>query len=154
MDNPRTSINDLIYSAKPALAALRFFTATTRGFRDTEQTKLAAFLKEICDLRSYSTEEVKEWLKTKAGYVDTHDYRRGDVSHYLTLLQNIPTNLLVRTRDCAMLIAGGSGRKPLSDDLRNRITSEFSSNPTVIAPPADDSYELGMRITLSGVDQL
>jgi hypothetical protein len=155
MSHPRNPITDIIAEARPALASLRFFTATTRGFRDKEQAKLAAFLKEICALDGYSTEEVMGWLKTKAGFVDTSDYRRGDVSQYLQLLQRIPSHLLVRTRDYAALIAGGSGRRPLSDQLRERIASEFSENPVAVPPPVDDeAVELGVRISTNGVERL
>jgi hypothetical protein len=154
MSETRKRIAEIISDAKPALAALRFFTATTRGFRDREQSKLAAYLKEICELDSYTKEEVKEWLKTKAGYVDTQDYRRGDTSGYLKLLQNIPAHLLARTREYAMFIASGSGRRLLSDQMRERIASEFSENPIVVPPPQDDTPQLGVRITLNGIEPL
>lgn len=154
MNEARKRIAEIIADAKPALAALRFFTATTRGFRDREQSKLTAYLMEICKLDSYSKEEVKAWLKTKAGYVDTVDYRRGDTSGYLQLLRNIPAHLLVRTREYATFIAGGSGRQPLSDQMRARITSEFSETPVVVPPPPqDDTPELGVCITVKGVDR-
>lgn len=134
MNSSRKPIKEIIAEAKPALDALRFFTATTRGFRDKEQTKLAAFLREVSSLDGYSLDEVKEWLKTKAGFVDTYDYRRGDVSGYKDLLQKIPASLLLRTRDYAMTIAGGSGRRPLSEEMRKRIELEFSENPNVLPP--------------------
>ncbi|MGB3832209.1 MAG: hypothetical protein WA975_10125 [Mesorhizobium sp.] len=104
MNHSRAPIKEAIAPAKLALDALRFFTATTRGFRDKEQVKLAAFLRETCNLESYSSDEIKDWLKTKAGFVSTFDYRRGDVSEYLALLQKIPANLLVRTRDYAWVL--------------------------------------------------
>jgi hypothetical protein len=154
MNQFRKPIVESIAAARPALDALRFFTATTRGFRDKEQTKLAAFLKEVCPLDEYSSEEVKEWLKTKAGYVDTSDYRRGDTSHYLKLLQSIPATLLVRTQDYAVHISGGSGRRPLSDELRERIAVEFSEHPVVVPPPMDDSPTLGVRLSINGVEPL
>jgi hypothetical protein len=154
MDHPRKPIAEIIADVRPALDALRFFTATTRGFRDKEQSKLVAFLKELCPLDDYSAEEVHTWLKTKAGYVDTFDYRHGDTNQYLELLQRIPAHLLIRTRDYAMLIAAGSGRKPLSDELRGRITAEFSESPVVLPPPVDDSPRLGVRISVDGVEPL
>lgn len=125
---------------RPALDALRFYVATTRGFRDREQTRLAAFLKDVAEaeLRDFAPEEVKEWLKTKVGWVDTSDYRRGDTSGYLALLQAIPPQLLTRTKDYAYLIAKGSGRKPLSDEAITRIEQEFSASPIVTAPPSED----------------
>lgn len=134
MKSSRTPISEIITDARPALAALRFYTATTRGLGDREQVKLAAFLKEICELDSYTSDEVKQWLKTQAGYVQTFDYRHGDVSGYLSLLQGIPAHLLVRTRDYATLIARGTGRRPISEAILERIASEFSENPTVIPP--------------------
>lgn len=151
MNNSRASIEEIISEVKPALDALRFFTATTRGFRDKEQEKLSSFLRERCKLDAYTSDEIKNWLKTKAGYVDTFDYRRGDVSSYLALLKKIPTNLLVRTRDYALLIAGGSGRNPIGDKLRIRIESEFSEHPIVVPPPLDDESELSVQISLDGV---
>lgn len=154
MNQFRKPIVEIIATARPALDALRFFTATVRGFRDKEQTKLAAFLKEVCPLDEYSSDEVKEWLKTKAGYVDTSDYRSGDTSHYIKLLQGIPATLLLRTKDYAVQIAGGSGRRPLSDELRERITVEFSENPTAVPPPADNSPDLSVRITINGIESL
>ena len=153
MNHSRTPLKEAIAPVRPALDALRFFTATTRGFRDKEQVKLAAFLRETCNLEAYSSDEIKDWLKTKAGFVSTFDYRRGDVSEYMTLLQKIPANLLVRTRDYAFLIAGGSGRKPLSDDLRERIESEFSESPVVAPPPQEEeALQLGVRISVNGVE--
>ena len=154
MNLSRKPIVEIIAAARPALDALRFFTATTRGFRDKEQTKLTAFLKEVCPLDGYSSDEVKEWLKTKAGYVDTSDYRRGDTSHYLKLLQAIPAPLLVRTQDYAIQISGGSGRLPLDDKLRERISVEFSEHPVVVPPPVDDSPALGVRISINGLEPL
>ena len=127
MNSSRTPIKELIAEARPALDALRFFTATARGFRDKEQIKLTAFLRETCKLDEYTPDEVKDWLKTKAGFVDTSDYRRGDVSGYLALLQKIPANLLVRTRDYATAIAGGSGRRHCSATTRALIVSSVSS---------------------------
>lgn len=121
----------------PALRALRFYTATTRGFREREQVKLARFLKDVAEreLQDFSPDQVKEWLKTKAGWVDTSDYRRGDTTPYLALLQAIPATLVERTRDYAMLIAAGSGRKPRDPNEVARIESEFSPAPHVIQPP-------------------
>ena len=154
MNSSRAPIKELIAEARPALDALRFFTATARGFRDKEQIKLTAFLRETCKLDEYTPDEVKDWLKTKAGFVDTSDYRRGDVAGYLSLLQRIPANLLDRTRDYATTIVGGSGRRPLSDELRDRINSEFSGNPVVLPPPSDDTPQLGVRISFDGIEQL
>lgn len=151
MDSSRKPIAEIIAEAMPALNALRFFTATTRGFREQEQAKLTAFLREVCQLEDYTAEEIKHWLKTKAGHVDVYDYRRGDVTQYANLLKQIPSSYLVRTRDYAMLIAGGSGRRNLSDQLRNRISSEFSASPTVIPPPPEDAPELGLEVTVNGI---
>lgn len=128
-------VADRIRTIRPALDALRFFTATTRGFRQQEQLKLAKFLTELADLRDIPAADVVEWLKTKAGWIDTFDYRQGDTSAYLCLLQRIPPTLLVRTRDYAMLIAGGSGRRPISDELRTRIDMEFAERPVALPPP-------------------
>lgn len=131
-------INDVatrISSIRPALDALRFFTATTRGFRQKEQEKLARFLTEVADLREIPAADVLEWLKTKADWIDTWDYRQGDTTKYLLRLQRIPPHLLVRTRDYAALIAGGSGRRPLSDEMRARIEMEFAEQPVALPPP-------------------
>lgn len=154
MNSSRLPIKVIIAEAKPALDALRFFTATTRGFRDKEQIKLAAFLRETCKLEQYTPDEVKDWLKTKAGFVDTSDYRRGDFAGYLSLLRRIPANLVDRTRDYATTIAGGSGRRPLSDELRERVNSEFSENPVVSPPASDDTLQLGVRISFGGTEEL
>lgn len=147
MESSRKPISEIIAEAMPALNALRFFTATTRGFRDQEQTKLTAFLREVCQLEDYTAEEIMHWLKTKAGYVDIYDYRRGDVTQYATLLKEIPSRYLVRTRDYAMLIALGSGRKPLSDQLRERISAEFSEFPVIAPIAVEMKSELELRVT-------
>src|SRR5690606_21317011 len=141
-----------IAGVRPALDALRFFTASTRGFRDREQERLAMFLEEVAgaDLAEYTRAELKEWLQTKAGWINTRDYRAGDTSGYLAMLQAIPPHLLARTRDYAYAIAGGSGRRPIADDMRARIEQEFSPAPTVAPPPPEDDDGLpGIRF---GVD--
>ncbi len=153
MSTSRKSIEEIISKVKPALDALRFFTATTRGFRDKEQEKLTRFLKELCKLEAYTADEVKHWLKTKAGFVDTYDYRHGNVSSYLLLLQEIPSNLLVRTRDYAYLIASGSGRKLMADEIRVRIESEFTELPIVVPPLLDDDSELSVQISYNGASR-
>lgn len=124
-----------ISTIRPALDALRFFTATTRGFRQQEQEKLAGFLMEVGDLSDIPVADVLEWLTTKAGWIDTWAYRQGDTAEYLQLLQRIPRNLLFRTREYAFLIAGGSGRRPLSHEMRCRIEMEFAEQPVALPPP-------------------
>lgn len=126
----------LIEPVRPALDALRFFTATTRGFNQREQQKLATFLIEVGpdELRDYSKEALVEWLTTRAGYVSTLDYRHGDVAEYLQLLDAIPEHLIAATRTHAYLIAMGSGRRPISDEIRSRIELEFTP-PARVNPP-------------------
>ena len=146
-----TEIKQRIAEVRPALDALRFYTATTRGFRDREQTRLALFLKDVAEaeLRDYTPDQVKEWLKTKAGWIDTSDYRGGDTSGYLALLCAIPPHLLTRTKDYAYLIARGSGRRVLSEEVGSRIEPEFSPTPVVVPPPEDDESSLGISIGFS-----
>lgn len=146
-----TEIKQRIAAVRPALDALRFYTATTRGFRDREQARLALFLKDVAEveLRDYAPDQVKEWLKTKAGWIDTSDYRGGDTSGYLALLCAIPPHLLTRTKDYAYLIAQGSGRRILSEEAIGRIEQEFSPTPVVVPPPEDEAPSLGVSIGLN-----
>lgn len=149
-------INEITYriaAVRPALDALRFYTATTRGFRDREQGRLAEFLKDVAEaeLRDYTPDEVKQWLKTKAGWINTYDYRHGDTSIYQALLEAIPPELLARTKDYVYLIAKGSGRRQIDDAMRARIEAEFSATPCVAPPPPPEDDELppislGVRI--------
>lgn len=135
-----------IYPARYALRALRYFTAITRGFRDREQKKLARFLREVAPLDDFTEAQVVEWLKTKAGAIGTYPYKTGDLSEYRALLQAIPPELLTRTRDYALLIARGSGRKQLSDEFRTRVEIEF----TRLEPLADMPRRFDGSVDLYG----
>lgn len=139
---------------RDALNALRFFTATTRGFRDREQRNLAAFLREVAPLGDMPGEAVVEWLKTKAGWIDTSAYRRGDVSGYEALLRKIPAEQLQRTADYARLVAAGSGRRRIPEEWETRIQREFAHEPVVLPPPPPEEPGLAFQIGLDGVHKL
>lgn len=148
MKERRPTIESSIGDARPSLQALRYFVATTRGFRRREQERLAQFLFEVCSLSEFTREEVVSWLQTRAGYIDTYAYRSGDASEYVELLQAIPSHHLARTKDYARLLAVGSGRKALDPSWARRIELEFALDPIVEPPPATSGPRLGFRLEL------
>lgn len=121
-----------------SLSALRFFIATTRGFREREINRLVAFVRETCPALSLTDAQLFQWLRHEAGFVDTYDYRRGDTSHYERLLRAISPKLLQRTKDYAFAIARGSGRRPIEPEWAQRIELEFHPAPRVNPPDAPD----------------
>lgn len=146
-----SEIEQHIAAVRPALDALRFFTATTRGFRDVEQEKLARFLKEVAEheLKELTLDDIKHWLKNSAGWINTMDYRRGDTREYLKLLQGIPPHLLTRTKDYATFIAASGRMTPAKEAIRMRIEQEFCENPVPVEPPPYDGPEIGIKISFN-----
>lgn len=123
-------IESLLWQVLPAIKALKFFTLSTRGFRQRERDRVTQFVQEVADLRAYSKEEIGEWVY-KLWCGDLYTYRDGDTTEYTETLQNIPSALLNRCRDYALLIARGSGRKPVDPIWVERIETEFNPAPQV-----------------------
>jgi hypothetical protein len=142
----RPSIESLLWQAMPAIKALKFFTLSTRGFRQRERDRVEQFVKEVGDLSAYSKEEIGEWVY-KLWCGDLYAYRDGNTTEYTEILQNIPSTLLNRCRDYALLIARGSGRKPVDPIWLKRIETEFNSVPQVKKPEKNEVE--GISVTIS-----
>jgi hypothetical protein len=142
----RPTLESLTWRALPAIKALKFFTLSTRGFRQRERDRVIQFVQEAADVSSYSKEEVGEWVY-KLWCGDLYAYRDGDTTEYTETLQSIPSALLDRCRGYALLIARGSGRKPVDPSWVKRIETEFSPAPQVKKP--ERNREEGISVTIS-----
>lgn len=118
----------------PCVRALRFYTATTRGFRDRERRRIAAFVLSIVGRDKYTESHVLAWLAA-LGFVDYFAWRSGDTRGWQAMLDEIPQEALPRVRDAAYAIARGSGRKAIAPEVIERIESEFSWPPKAYPPP-------------------
>lgn len=143
----RPSIKSLLWQALPAVKALKFFTLSTRGFRQRERDRVTQFVQEVADLSAYSKEEIGEWVH-KLWCGDLYTYWDGDTAEYTETLQNIPSALLNRCRDYALLIARGSGRKPIDPLWLERIETEFNHTPLVKKPERKESEEISVTISV------
>jgi len=129
----RETLNLLTWDALPAIKALNFFMKTTRGGRKREIDILVQFIQEITDVTSYSYDELSDWIKNLwCGGIQ--EYIDGYPSEYVYNLKLISPLLLERCRYYALLIAMGSGRKPIDKVLLERIKNEFSPDPIVKKP--------------------
>jgi len=135
-NNGRELLDSITWFVLPGIKALKFFSLSTRGFRLRERTKVVKFIQEVAHVTDYSEDEVGEWVY-RLWCADVYAYLDGDSTEYLELLLSIPTTLLARCRDYALLIARGSGRKPLNADWAARIDAEFQQYPQVICPKSD-----------------
>ena len=131
--NNLPSLESLTWNALLAIKALKFFTLTTRGFKQRERERVTHFVLEIANTSPYSQEEVNEWVY-KLWCGDLYRFKDGDTLEYTEILRNIPFSLLDRCRDYAIHIASGSGRKPVEPAWLARIESEFCIDP-VVKPP-------------------
>ena len=109
----------------PSVRALKFFAITAREFRTREQNHIVEFIRRHVAPGVVSDEELIVWLRgCHCG--STHAYRMGDHAEYEVMLSAIPAALLLDTRTTALLIAAGSRRRPVPEDLASRITADFS----------------------------
>lgn len=106
------------------------------------------FVQEVVDVTSYSKDEVYEWVK-KLWCGHLYAYRDGNIAEYTDFLRNIPASLLKRCRDYALLIAKGSGRKPVEPSWVERIETEFSPDPRVKKPERRQDENEGISVTIS-----
>jgi hypothetical protein len=142
----RETLESLTWLILPAIKALKFFTLTTRGFRQRERDRVVQFVQEIADVHSYSKEEISEWVY-KLWCGDLYAYGNGDTSEYTETLCNIPDSLLSRCREYALFIAKGSGRKPVEPSWLERIEGEFRKNPNVKKPEKIQNEEFTVIIS-------
>jgi hypothetical protein len=142
----RETLESLTWGVLPAIKALKFFTLTTRGFRKRERDRVVQFVQEIADARSYSKEEISEWVY-KLWCGDLYAYGSGDTSEYTETLRNIPASLLNQCRDYALFIAKGSGRKPIEPSWVERIETEFRQIPNVKKPEKTQNDEFSVIIS-------
>ena len=132
-ENTRPSIDSLAWHAISAIKALKFFTLTTRGFKQSERQRVTNFVLEVVKTSPYSPAQIDEWVY-KLWCGDLYRFKGGDTLEYTETLRNIPASLLGRCRDYALNIASGSGRKPVDPACLERIETEFCANP-VVKPP-------------------
>lgn len=147
----RPSLEALTWYAISAIKALKFFSLSTRGFRQRERELLFRFAQEVVDLSLYSKEEVNEWIY-KLWCGDLYRYRNGDTVEYAETLRNLPPLMLNRCRDYALQIAGGSGRKPIDPSWVDRIESEFCPDPIVRSPAKVTSNAVITTISVNTAD--
>jgi hypothetical protein len=141
----------LTWTAISAIRALKFFSLSTRGFRQRERELLFMFVQEVADLSLYSKEEVNEWIY-KLWCGDLYRYRDGDVVEYTETLRNISESMMDRCRDYALRIAGGSGRKPIDPNWLERIEFEFCPEPSVRPPIKVASNGISATISVNIAD--
>ena len=113
-----------------AIKTLKFFAITTRGFGARERIRIQQFIRETCNVGSFSDVEIDNWLKSLWA-IDRYEWQIGKTEQYQMLLNSIPMNLRNRCRHYACWIASGSGRKQIDKNLLKRIDLEFSDNPKV-----------------------
>lgn len=142
----RETLESLTWRVIPAIKALKFFTLTTRGFRKRERDRVVQFVQEIADVSSYSKDEISEWVY-KLWCGDLYAYGNGDTSEYTETLRNIPASLLNQCRDYALLIAKGSGRRPIEPSWIERIENEFRKTPNVKMPEKTQNDEFSVIIS-------
>lgn len=141
------TLDALLWRALPAIKAVKFFTLSTRGFAKRERERVTQFVREFAEAASHTKEEVEEWV-----YMlwcgDLYAYRDGDITEYTETLKAIPNELRARCRDYAVLIARGSGRKPIDPHWAERIDSEFCATPKVTKPEKKPREGIGVTITV------
>jgi hypothetical protein len=147
-DADSSTLDALTWRALPAIKALKFFTLSTRGFSKRERNLVADFVREITDVRGYAQEEQENWLN-KLWCGDLYAYRDGDTTEYTETLKAIPREFLVRCRDYALLIARGSGRKPVDPAWLERIETEFCDAPCVKKPQVSGEEGIGVVINVT-----
>ena len=129
-----SAIREAVGNLYPCVRALRFYTATTRGFRDRERKRIAAFVMSLVGGEKFTEKQVLDWISA-LGFVDYHDWLRGDTAKWQSMLDEIPKDAVARVRDAAYAIARGSGRKAIAPEAVERIESEFSWPPKAYPPP-------------------
>lgn len=144
----RETLESLTWHVMSAVKVLKFFTLTTRGGRKRELDRIVQFVQEVADVTSHSKDEVYEWLK-KLWCGDLYAYRDGNIAEYTDLLRNIPAALLKRCRDYVLLIAKGSGRKPVEPSWLELIETEFAPDPQVKKPERRQDENEGISVTIS-----
>ena len=122
--NGRERIISIVLPILPAIKALKFFSMQIRGFAKRERSHIVHFIRDVVDINGYCEDEINEFLK-KLWCGDIYRYRDGDTSEYLGLLKEIPHSIMDQCQRVALLIAKGSGRKPIPHDLINRINENF-----------------------------
>ncbi len=120
----RGTISSITIPILPAIKALKFFSMQIRGFAKRERSRIVQFIRDVVGIEGYSDDEIDEWLKM-LWCGDVYKYRNGDTSEYLRLLKEVPHPLMDRCQKVAILIARGSGRKEMPNELIDRISKEF-----------------------------
>ncbi len=142
------SLEALTWRVVPAIKALKFFALSIRRISKREEEYLANFVREVADVTNYSPDDLDSWLQ-KLQCVDLYAYRNGDTTEYTETLKAIPGEFLQRCRDYALLIAQGSGRKPVDPVWAERIQNEFCEVPKVNKPREVETESIGISITMS-----
>jgi hypothetical protein len=152
LKNEPLSIDYLTWPMISAIKALKFFSLTTRGFKQRERDRVTKFVQEISNTAPHTPEELSEWVY-KLWCGDIYRFRDGDTLEYTETLRNIPASVLDRCRDYAMHIASGSGRKPIEPEWQERIDTEFSSDPVVKPPikPVSNGPCVTLSVDLSDI---
>lgn len=100
-----------------SLKILKLFSKSVRGFSIRERGRIIDYMFLQTDLDSYSREEIDSWL---------YKLWPGQKDEYTYLLNWLPKLQKIQCRDVAIEIARGSGRKPIDNDILQRINTEFS----------------------------
>ena len=108
----------------PEIDVLVSFAWKINGLRKRELTHLLNFIKNNAEVSGYSDEELKEWIRRK-WRINYEAYRNGDRSEYEVRLKAIPKEMLPTCKACALMIAGGSGRKPITQDTLDEINTDY-----------------------------
>lgn len=114
--------------------ALRFFIATTRGFRDRERKIVADYLGALMLPQVVEEKLLYSWARDW-GYVNYSEWLNGSLDEWQAILDRVPKHQFPMLRDFAYRSARGSGRRPIDPFWIERIESEFNWPPKAYAGP-------------------
>ena len=107
-----------------AIKALKSFTYTIRNFSKRERNYILDFIIDNSSIAENLRDNLEKWLiKLPCSYPGS--YCELTDTPYEKLLEEIPTNLLLKCHKTALLIAKGSGRKPIEEKVLDKIDNDF-----------------------------
>jgi hypothetical protein len=111
-----------------SIKALRLFAMTTLGFskanRERERKHVVTYIKTHTNAEAYTDQEIDEWLK-QLWCGDYSAYRHGETAEYEALINAIPNDQKPDALTTAYAIVSGSGRKPVNQEIVERLYKDF-----------------------------
>ena len=127
-EDGRERLCSITHAIRPAMKALKFFARQLRESKKRDRDCIARFIKRITDTTAYTEGELDTFIH-ELGYGNLAKFNEGDTSEYTALLDSIPSIYRYVCYDTAMAIARGSGRKPIDQEIFNRIENDFVIRP-------------------------